>query len=277
MTTSMTDEMNKTAAGSYANVNGLNIYYEIHGTGGNPLVLLHGGFMNIDSLGPILPALAETRQVIAVELEGHGRTADLDRPLSYEQMAEDVANLVRQLGINQVDVFGFSMGGMVALRMAMQQPDLVRKLVAASAPYSQDGYYPSIVAQWPGVSPEGFAGTPMEQIYAQTAPNPEHWPVFIAKVKHTMMNFKGWSPEEIQSIKAPTLLIVGDADLIRPEHVLEIFHLLGGAREDGGMGELPSSQLAVLPGTTHFNILYRTDLLLPIITPFLDAPIPEGK
>lgn len=126
------------------------------------------------------------------------------------------------------------------------------------------------------MSAEGFVGTPMEQVYAETAPNPEHWPVFVDKVKHALMSSKDWSVAEIQSIKAPTLLLLGDADLIRPEHVVEMFRLLGGAKEDGGMGGVPNSQLAMLPGTTHFDILYRTDLLLPIVTPFLDAPMPEA-
>jgi pimeloyl-ACP methyl ester carboxylesterase len=272
----MTDDM--TAATSNANddyalVNGLNMYYEVHGTG-RPLVMLHGGFMTINALGPILPALAETRQVIAVELEGHGRTADLDRPLRYDQMADDVAGLLRKLGIERADLFGFSMGGMVGLRLAFRHPELVRKAVIASALYNIDGYYPSIVAQWPGMSAESLAGSPMEQIYAEVAPNPQHWPIFIDKMKEAMMTFKGWPASDIQAIKAPTLLIFGDADLIRPEHALELFRLLGGARADGGMEGLPDSQFAVLPGTTHFNLLDRTDLLMPIVVPFLDAPMP---
>lgn len=260
----------------YAPVNGLKMYYEIHGTG-KPLVLLHGGLMTIGDLGPLLPALAQTWQVIAAELEGHGRTADLDRPLSAEQMAEDVAGLLRHLGIEQADFFGFSLGGMTSLRLAIKHPDLVRKLVVVSIVYGNDGYYPSIVAGWPSISPEALKGTPMEQSYLQAAPNPEHWPVFLGKVKQSMIGFKGWPAADVQSIQAPTLLILGDADLVRPEYAVEMFRLLGGAKQDGGMGGVPDSQLAVLPGTTHFNILYRTDLLLPIITPFLDAPMPEAK
>lgn len=273
-----TTDVNETttiAGGRYAAVNGLNMYYEVHGAG-QPLVLLHGGFMTIEALGPLLPSLAQTRRVIAVELEGHGRTADLDRPLSPEQMAEDVAGLLRQLGIAQTDVFGFSLGGQTALRLAMRHPDLVRKLVLASTTYGNDGFYPSVVASWPGMSPEVLAGTPMEQAYARTAPNPEHWPVFVDKMKHALMDFEGWPAADVQSITAPTLLLLGDADVVRPEYAVEMFRLLGGAREDGGVGGVPQSQLAVLPGTTHFSMLYRTDLLLPIVTPFLDAPMPEA-
>lgn len=257
----------------YATVDGLTMYHEIHGAG-RPLLLLHGGFMTVDALGPLLPALATSRQVIAVELEGHGRTADLDRPLSAEQMAEDVAGLLGQLGVARADVVGYSLGGMVGLRLASKHPELVRRLVAISAVYSNDGYYPAIVAGWRGMSAAALAGTPMERAYAETAPNPAHWPVFVEKVQHALMDFPGWPAADIAAIEAPTLLVIGDGDLVRPEHAVEMLRLLGGAPEDGGMGAPPRSQLAVLPGTTHFNILYRTDLLLPIVGPFLDAPLP---
>jgi pimeloyl-ACP methyl ester carboxylesterase len=269
--------MTKTAAKTgYASVNGLKMYYEIHGAG-RPLVLLHGGFMTIDAMGSILPALAKTRQVIAVELEGHGRTADLDRPLNLPQMAEDVAGLLGQLKIKQADIFGFSMGGGVGLQLAVHHPDLVRKLVVVSAGYKTEGFYPSIVNSWPSMTPELFAGSPMEKVYLGTAPNPKHWPVFVGKMKNLMLTAKDVPEADIQSIKAPALLVFGDADLIRPEHAVEMFRLLGGARPDGGMGGLPNSQLAVLPGTTHFSIITRTDLLMPVVTPFLDAPMPKAR
>jgi pimeloyl-ACP methyl ester carboxylesterase len=201
-------------------------------------------------------------------MEGHGRTADLDRPLSYEQMAEDVAALLGRLAIKQADVFGFSLGGATALRLAIRHPDLVRKLVTVSASYNNEGFYPSIVAGWPYMS---------AQAYAQTAPNPKHWPVFVENVKHALIDFRGWPAADIQSIKAPTLLMLGNSDLIRPEYAVGMFRLPGGGTADGDKGGIASSQLAVLPGTTHFNILYRTDLLLPIVQPFFDAPIPESS
>lgn len=254
----------------YASVNGLEMYYEIHGAG-RPLVLLHGGFMTIETLGPLLPALAQTRQVIAVELEGHGRTADLDRPLSANQMAEDVAGLIERLGVAPADVAGFSLGGVSAMRLAMRRPDLVRKLVLISAVSNNAGYYPATTAGWPDMSPQVMAGSPWEPAYARVAPHPERWPIFVDKMKHALMDFQGWTAADIQAIKAPVLMVLGDADLVRPEHAVEMFRLLGGAPEDGGMGELPASQLAILPGTTHFSILYRTDLLLPIVIPFLDT------
>jgi pimeloyl-ACP methyl ester carboxylesterase len=258
----------------YANINGLQLYYEVHGeprAERRPLVLLHGGMMSVASLGPLLPALAQTRQVIAMDLEGHGHTADLDRPISAAQIAEDIGGLIEQLGAQPADVCGFSLGGAAALRLAMIRPELVHKLVLISTIYHNDGYYPSTTADWPKMSPATFAGAPFEREYASQAPDPAHWPIFIAKMSQALMNFPGWSEAEIQRISAPTLILVGDADFVRPEHALALFHLLGGARPDGGMAGVPASQMAMLPGTTHFTIIERTDLLLPIITLFLDG------
>ncbi len=205
----------------YALVDGLKMYYEIHGTG-HPLVMLPGGFMTIEALGPLLPALAEMCQVIAVELEGHGRTADMERPLSYEQMAQDVAGLLTQLRIEQADILGYSMGGTVALRLASQFPDLVRKLVIVSASYTSADFYPAVVAQWSGnVTPDpGWltAGT----AYARHAPNPAHWSGFVEKMKYLLMDFKGCSWTQVQAIKAPTLLLFGDSDFIQPKAALGV-------------------------------------------------------
>lgn len=260
----------------YTNVNGLEMYREIHGEAHEarrPLVLLHGGYQTIEAMYPLLPLLAETRQVIAIELEGHGRTVDLDRPLTYAQMAEDVAALIERLGVGPADLFGYSLGGATALRLAMRYPQLIRKLVVASVIFNTAGYYPATTVGWPQMSAQAFAGTPMEQTYAQTAPHVERWPGFVEKMKHVLMDFQGWSAEEIRAITAPTLVLCGDADLVRPEHAIELFRLLGGARDDGGMAGVPASQLAILPGVTHFTIINRVDLLRPIVTPFLDAPM----
>src|SRR3712207_123256 len=264
--------------GDYAEVNGLKMYYEIHGTG-EPLVVLHGAYMTIDSMGEVVPGLARSRQVIAVELQGHGRTADVDRPLSYEQMADDTAALLRHLGIERADVFGYSMGGAAALQVAIRHPEVVRRLVVASASYTSEGAHPELLEMIPSITPEAFAGTPIEEEYLRTAPNPEDFPTLVAKLKRLDMEPFAWPPEDIQGIAAPTLLIVGDSDAIRLEHAVELFRLLGG----GVMGDLtglPKSQLAVLPGTTHFvppgsGILDRADWLLPMIGEFLDAPLPE--
>jgi pimeloyl-ACP methyl ester carboxylesterase len=264
----------------YAPVNGLNMYYEIHGTG-QPLVLLHGAYMTIDRMGEVVPGLAETRQVIAVELQGHGRTADVDRPLTYEQMADDTAAFISHLGIEQADVFGYSMGGGVAFQVAIRHPEVVRKLVVASASYTSDGMHPELLEMIPTLTPEVFAGSPIEEAYLRTAPNPDDFPTLVAKMKQLDMEPFAWPPEDIRGIAAPTLLIIGDSDSIRLEHAVELFQVLGGGVM-GDLAGLPKSQLAVLPGTTHFippgsGVLDRTDWLLSLIPPFLDAPMPETE
>jgi pimeloyl-ACP methyl ester carboxylesterase len=262
----------------YAPVNGLNMYYEIHGTG-QPLVLLHGAYMTIDAMGEVVPELAKTRQVIAVELQGHGHTADVDRPLSYEQMADDTAALLRHLGVEQADVFGFSTGGGVALQIAIGHPEVVRKLVVASASYTSDGMQPELLEMTPSITPETFAGSPIEEEYLRTAPNPDDFPTLVAKLKQLDMEPFAWSQEDIRGIAAPTLLIIGDSDAIRLEHAVELFRLLGGGVM-GDLAGLPKSQLAVLPGTVHFipsgsAVLDRADWLVAMIGGFLDAPMPE--
>jgi pimeloyl-ACP methyl ester carboxylesterase len=223
--------------GNYAEVNGLNMYYEIHGTG-EPLVLLHGAYMTIDAMGEVVPSLAESRQVIAAELQGHGRTADVDRPLSYELMADDTAALLRHVGIEQADVFGYSMGGAAALQVAIRHPEVVRKLVVASASYTSEGAHPELLEMIPSITPEAFAGTPIEEEYLRTAPNPEDFPTLVAKLKRLDMEPFAWTQEDIRGIAAPTLLIVGDSDAIRLEHDVELFRLLGG----GVMGTWPASR-----------------------------------
>jgi pimeloyl-ACP methyl ester carboxylesterase len=276
MTKSTIDEMNKDAKGAYASVNGLNMYYEIHGTG-RPLVLLHGALSAIDtSFGKLLPSLARTRQVIAVEQQAHGHTADIDRPLTIEQMANDTAALLQHIGIDNADIFGYSMGAGIALQIAIQHPDLVRKLVVAAVTYNSDGFHPGLLAGMETLKPEDLAGSPWQEGYARTAPNPQDWPTLVAKVKQLDREFAGWPAEAIQSIKSPTLVIIGDSDIVRPEHAVEMFRLLGGG-VPGDVAGLPNSQLAVLPGTTHVTLVERADLLLAIIPAFLDAPIPEGK
>jgi pimeloyl-ACP methyl ester carboxylesterase len=264
----------------YAPVNGLNMYYEIHGSG-QPLVLLHGAYMTIDAMGEVVPELAKTRQVIAVELQGHGRTADVDRPLSYEQMADDTAALLRHLGVEQADIFGFSTGGGVALQIAIRHPEVVRKLVVASASYTSDGMQPELLEITPSITPESFAGSPIEEEYLRTAPNPDDFPTLVAKLKQLDMEPFVWAEEDIRGIAAPTLLIIGDSDAIRLEHAVELFRLLGGGVM-GDLAGLPKSQLAVLPGTVHFipsgsAVLDRADWLVAMIGGFLDAPMPETE
>src|SRR5215204_6243403 len=256
--------------GNYAEVNGLNIYHEIHGSG-QPLVLLHGAYMTIDLMGEVVPALAESRQVIAVELQGHGRTADIDRPLSYELMADDIAALIEHLAFEKADLFGYSMGGSVALQVAIRHPEVVRKLVVASASYTSGGMHHELLEMIPTLMPEAFAGSPIEEAYLRSAPNPDDFTTLVAKLKRLDMEPFAWPAEDIGGIAAPTLLIVGDSDAIRLEHAVEMFRLLGG----GVMGDLvglPASQLAVLPGTSHFvpagsGVLARSALYASSIWP----------
>jgi pimeloyl-ACP methyl ester carboxylesterase len=261
----------------YAPAGDLDLYYEVHGTG-RPTLLLHGAFMTIDLMGPLLPGLAETRQVIAVEQQGHGHTADADRPLTYEQMADDTAAVIDHLGLGQTDVVGFSMGGGVALQLALRHPALVRRLVLASTSYRSDGMPAAALEMFPAVTPDLFAGSPIEEAYLRTAPNPDDFPRLVEKMKQLDTTPYAWPAEDIQAIAAPTLIVLGDSDGIRLQHAVEMFELRGG----GVMGDLagmPSSQLAVLPGTSHFvppgsGLLDRADWLLAMIPPFLDAPAP---
>jgi pimeloyl-ACP methyl ester carboxylesterase len=263
--------MSGEAVGSYAEVNGVKMYYEIHGTG-LPLVVLHGAFMTIGAMGAIVAALAEARQVIAVELQGHGRTADIDRPLSYEQMSDDVAALLRHLGIEQADVFGYSMGGGVALQLAVRHPELVRKLVVASASSTSDGVHPEV---WEGIeqiTPELFAGTPWKEEYDRVAPNPDAFPTLVEKMKQLDSQPFTWPPDEIRAIAAPTMVMIGDSDGTTPEHAVELFRMRGGG-VFGDLAGLPSARLAILPGTTHVGLIHRADWLAPMIDEFLDAPV----
>ena len=253
---------------SYAFVNGLNMYYEVHGEG-QPLVLLHGALSAIGaSFSKVLPQLSSTRQVIAVEQQAHGHTADIDRPLTYEQMADDTAALLQQLRIEKADLFGWSMGAGIALQIAIRHPEVVRKLVLASVTYNRNGFCPELLAGLETSKPEDLAGSPFQEEYERFAPKPQEWPRLFAKVNQLDREVQDWPPEVIQSIKAPTLLIIGDSDLVRPEHTVELFRLLGGGVA-GDLVGLPRSQLAVLPGTTHVTLVDRAKWLVSMISQFL--------
>jgi pimeloyl-ACP methyl ester carboxylesterase len=255
--------------GSYAQVNGLNMYYEIHGEG-QPLVLLHGALSAIGtSFGKLVPDLAKERQVIAVEMQGHGHTADIDRPLRYEQLADDNAALLTQLGLEQADLFGWSLGAGVALQTAIRHRSLVRKLVLASVTYNSSGLYPELLAGIEHSKPEDLAGTPFYEEYRSIAPHPQDFPRLFAKQQQLDNEIQDWPVEAIRAIKAPTLLIIGDSDVVRPEHTVELFRLLGGGVA-GDLVGLPRSQLAVLPGTTHVTLVDRAKWLVSMITQFLD-------
>lgn len=263
----------------YAPVNGLQLYYEIHGKG-EPLVLLHGGLGAIDMFGNHLQTLAKTRQVIAVDLQGHGRTADIDRPLSTELMADDIAALLKYLKIQRADIMGFSMGGGVALQVAIKHPGRVRKLVAVSVPFKRNAFYPEILAQQAQMGPEAaefMKQTPMYELYARVAPKPDDWKKLITKIGEAMKVDYDWS-ESIKKITAPTLIVAADADLFPPAHAVELFGLLGGGQRDGGWdgSGLPASQLAILPGLTHYNIAMSPALYTTALA-FLGAPAKNAQ
>jgi pimeloyl-ACP methyl ester carboxylesterase len=264
-----------TPRSGYAPVNKLEMYYEMHGAG-EPLLLLHGAFGAIDLWGPILTTLAETHQVIAVEFQGHGHTADIiDRPLSYEQLADDVAALMDHLAVAQADVVGYSMGGTTGLQLAIRHPELVRKLVAVSPNYRSDGYYLELLAGLTMLTPDIFVGTREEAAYLRHAPHPENFPVLVEKQKVLPQDF-AFPEADVAAISAPTLVVLGDSDVVRPEHAVALFRLLGGG-VPGGLVSLPRSQLAILPGTTHGTIvLERADELLAVTEPFLAAPMPDA-
>ncbi len=272
---------NKNQRGSYARVNGLDLYYELHGSG-EPLVVLPGSFWTIEAMGELVPQLATTRRVIAVELQGHGHTADIDRPLTYEAMADDIAALIGRLGLGQADIFGYSLGGGVALQTAIRHPEVVRKLALASTAFKREGWYPEDLAAMGAISAEAFAGTPIHNAYLQTSPVPEAWPTVVAKVRQLVTSDYDWTAG-VAALTTPTLILVGDADGLRLPHAVEFFGLLGGGQADGDLAGLPRSSLAVLPATTHVGwappyhgIMTRTHLLLPILTEFLDAPMEDG-
>jgi pimeloyl-ACP methyl ester carboxylesterase len=261
----------------YAPVNGLQMYYEIHGAGGIPLLLLHGGLFNIDlQFGQLLPGLAATRQVIAADFQGHGRTGDIDRPLTSADLASDVVGLLRHLGIAQADVFGFSVGGAVALHLAIKHPALVRKLVVSSVSFHPDGDRPENSEAVEALTVDAIAGTPMEQDYQAKSPNPDKLQDLLDKLGQFDAGFTGWADADIQGIAAPTLLTVGDCDAVWLEHMVRFLRLRGGD-VNGDLVGVPASQLAVFPGTTHFFGLAKTELVLGAVLPFLDAPLPEGR
>ncbi len=256
----------------YAEIGPLSMYHEIEGEG-PPLALLHGAYMTADMMAGLRAGLTGSRQVITPEQQGHGRTADADRPITYEQMADDTAGLLRHLGAVPADVVGFSMGAGIALQLAIRHPDVVRRLVVISASFTHDGMQPEAIAMFPTITPELFAGSPMEQAYRELAPDPGDFPVLVRKLVALDSTPFAWPADDIRAIPAPTLIVVGDADVVRLEHAVEMFRLRGGGAM-GDMAELPASRLAVLPGTSHFvppgsGVLDRTPLLLEMVVPFL--------
>jgi pimeloyl-ACP methyl ester carboxylesterase len=258
---------------SYADVNGIGLYYEEHGSG-QPLILLHGGLGMGEMFAPILPLLAKDRQVITVDLQAHGHTADVDRPLRFQTLADDIAGLIGHLGLAQADVMGYSFGGATALRTAIQHPQLVRRLVLVSQPFQRNGWYPESLAGMDQMSSqlaEPMKQSPMYQVYAQVAPRVQDWPVLLDKTGDLLRQDYDWSAD-IAKITAAVMLVFADADAIRPEHIVRFYQLLGGGLRDAswdGSGR-PVTRLAILPGHTHYDLGMSPDLAAAVI-PFLDA------
>ena len=273
MTTELKTE--KKGAGKYADVNDLHMYYETHGTG-RPLVLLHGGLMSGETFGPVLSMLAERHQVIVPDQQGHGRTADIDRPIDVRLMAGDIAALIEHLELDKPDVVGYSMGGGVAMQLAFQHPDKIRKLVAAAANITRSAIYPEMLAQQgqvTGAAAEFMKETPMYQLYQRVAPRPEDFPKLLDKIGAAMSKDFDLS-DQVRNLKVPTMIVCGDSDMAPPSHYVEIFSLLDGGKRDGGwMGEgrpKGGHALAVLPGVTHYS-LGDSPLFADVVLNFLEA------
>ena len=274
MTTDRTSEAR--GIGRYAEVNGINLYYETHGAG-RPMILLHGGLMSGEMFGPVLPALAESHQVIAVDLQGHGRTADIDRPIDIRLMADDIAALIDHLGLDKPDIVGYSLGGGVALFTAVKYPEKVRKLVSAAAHARRDAIPAEMLAQQAQVSAAAIPfmkDTPMYQLYQRVAPRPEDFGRLLDKIGESMSKDFDYS-EEVRGLQVPTLIVAADADMAPPSHYVEMFKLLDGGLRDGGwMGEgrpQGGHALAILPGLTHYN-LGASPLFATVTLNFLDSP-----
>lgn len=267
----MLSENTPDVTSGYAPVNGLKMYYEVHGSG-QPLVLIHGGFGSVGMFGSLLTTLAETRQVIAVELQGYAHTADIDRPFRIESFADDIAELIRHLGFERADVMGYSLGGKTAWQTAIRHPGAVRKLVVVSAPCKRDAWFPEVLVGMGAINAEALTGSPMHASYISMAPNPGDWPNLVNKTRALLARPYDWSAE-VAAIKAPVLMVAADADSFSPAHSAEIFGLLGGGKEDPGWdgSRMPKSRLAILPGSTHYNILAAPGLAAQVIA-FLDAP-----
>jgi pimeloyl-ACP methyl ester carboxylesterase len=255
--------------------NGVEYYYELHGQG-EPLLLLHGGLGSIDMFGPVLPMLAEHREVVGVDLQGHGRTPLGDREIDPVDMGDDMAVILEQLGYEQVDVMGYSLGGGVAFRLAVQHPGKVRRLVLVSTSYSPDGLHPGMRPQpgAPAVSGEmadAMKGTPMYESYIAVAPHPEDFPKLLDRIGEFMSQNFDWSGD-IAKLTMPVMLVYGDSDMFRPDHIVDFYRRLGGGLKDAGWQREHQSpnRLAILPDLTHYDVFLDPDLARTVL-PFLEG------
>jgi pimeloyl-ACP methyl ester carboxylesterase len=265
---------NAQAVGNRVRVNGMQMYYEVSGTG-DPLVVLHGAYMNIPTMGAIIPRLAKTHKVYAVELQGHGRTTDIDRPITYPHMADDVAAFMDAVGLPKADVFGYSMGAIVGLQLAIRHPAKVNKLVGASVAYDLEGWQPAFKDVIPQMTVEMILQMPFAKEYPKLAANPNGFPELARKLIALEKEPMAWEAD-VKAMKTPVLIITGDADVATLEHSVAMFRLLGGGVM-GDMGKpLPPSRLAVMPATAHTAVITQPDLLHGFIEPFLKGQTPKG-
>ena len=262
----------KPTKSGYADVNGLKMYFEVYGKG-KPIVLLHGSHMTIPlTWSHVIPLMAKDRKVIVTELQGHGRTRDIARELSYEGMADDVSGLLGHLNIDRADILGWSMGGGVAFQFAVRHPQQLRRLVVVSAPYAHDGWWPDTEASFATFTADQFKDTPIRKQYDSQGNDPARFPEFVKKVISIDLKPYDWS-KDVKAIKAPLFMALGDADGVRYEHALELFRAKGGGKQ-GDLHGLPKSRLAILPGTTHIGMfMQHENWLIPMITDFLDSDL----
>jgi pimeloyl-ACP methyl ester carboxylesterase len=262
----------KTTTG-YAPVNGLKMYYEIRGSG-EPVVVLHGAFMAITGdWNEFVNELAKTRKVIAVEMQGHGRTADINRDITYENLSDDVAALLDYLKIERADIVGYSLGAGTAMQCAIRHPEKVRKVVSISAPMRRDGWVKEANDFWPTFTWEIFKGTPMETEYKRLSPTPDKFPDFVNHIKAAALKPYDFGADKFKATKAPMFFIHGEADGVRLDHIAEMFRLKGGGEIHGDMQPRPASRLAILPDTTHVTLMNRMTTIVPMINDFLDAKV----
>jgi len=272
LSVSFAQEENK--PGKYVDVNGMKLYYEVSGSG-DPLIVLHGAYMNIPSMGRIIPLLAKTHKVYALEFQGHGRTNDVDRPITYQNLADDVAEFMNAVSLNKADVFGYSMGAQAGMQLAIRHPDKVNRLIAASMAYDLKGWQPVYTEAIPQMTIEMIVNMPFAEDYRKLAPDPGGFPKLAEKLIALEKEPMAWE-DDLKKLKTPVLIIAGDADVATLEHTISMFRLLGGGIM-GDMGKpLPESRLAVMPATSHTAVITQVELLHAFIEPFLKGETPKG-
>ncbi|GAB3761329.1 alpha/beta fold hydrolase [Microlunatus parietis] len=265
-------------------INGLSLYHEVYGelrgSARTPLLVIPGGFMGTGSMADWIHQLAAERPVIIFDQQGHGRTPDTSRPMSYEQFADDAAALLEALRVERVAVLGYSQGGSVALQLAVRRPSLVEKLIVLSATYRRDGWYPSVLKGISGLTAAAFAGTAVERAFLEHTPDRAAFDAYLEKMKVLGSNDHHLSDGQVRSFPAKTMIIVGDADSVRPEHALALFRLRGGGDEQpagaGVLQESPATRLVIMPAMSHVGLAAESATLLPMLNAFLDdvPPVP---